>query len=190
MASNRLKDFVSIVKSAGFVILDTETTGLHNAEIVQIAVIDHNAKTLLDTLVKPIEDIPWEAINVHGIDNDMVVDAPDWAQVWLRVQHRIAGRNVIVYNVAFDRACLFSATHIAGINRVDWGENSEWFCAMKAFAEIAGDWHHYFGQYRWKTLKFAVNHFGGDNISGEHNALADCRHTLFVSEKIAFLDLS
>lgn len=35
------------------VILDTETTGLHDAEIVQIAVIDHAGTVLLDTLVNP-----------------------------------------------------------------------------------------------------------------------------------------
>lgn len=35
-----MDQFSQIVASGNFVILDTETTGLHNAEICQIAIID------------------------------------------------------------------------------------------------------------------------------------------------------
>jgi len=44
-----------------YVILDTETTGLGCAEIVQIGIIDLDGKILLDSLVKPSIPIPYDA---------------------------------------------------------------------------------------------------------------------------------
>ena len=42
-----------------FCILDTETTGLDdNAEIVEIAIIDKEERTLINQLVKPTQRIP------------------------------------------------------------------------------------------------------------------------------------
>jgi DNA polymerase III epsilon subunit-like protein len=40
------------------VILDTETTGLYDAEICEISVIDREGNVLLDTLVKPKKNYP------------------------------------------------------------------------------------------------------------------------------------
>jgi len=58
-------------------ILDTETTGLdEHAEIVEIAVIDCTGAVLLDTLVRPAGPIPAEAVEIHGITNEMVVQIP------------------------------------------------------------------------------------------------------------------
>ncbi len=42
-------------------ILDTETTGLYDAEIVELSIIDTAGNVLLDTLVRPTRPIPAEA---------------------------------------------------------------------------------------------------------------------------------
>src|SRR5690606_33823093 len=54
------------------VILDTETTGLYDAEIVEIAVIDLGGNILMNTLVRPKNPIPAEVTAIHGINNEMV----------------------------------------------------------------------------------------------------------------------
>lgn len=185
MTSKMLREFVAVAKSDDFVILDIETTALHNSECVQIAVINQDRDVLLDTLVKPQKQIPWAAINVHGIDNEMVKDAPVWRDVWPDIANAITGRNVIVYNVAFDRSVLYSTDLQAGIPHTKWIENSDWFCAMEAFAEIFGDWNSYHGSFKWQKLATAVRHFGGHEMTDYHGALADCRHTLFVTQEIA-----
>lgn len=60
-----------LINSDNFVILDTETTGLdEHDEIVEVAVIDMSGKVLLNTLVNPIQPIPYEATQIHGITND------------------------------------------------------------------------------------------------------------------------
>ena len=81
---NRFKD---IVRSGDFVVIDTETTGLVGSEICQIAIVDSQGNTLLDTLVRPIHTIPLKAIEIHGIDNGKVQDAPNFAEV--REQARV-----------------------------------------------------------------------------------------------------
>jgi DNA polymerase III alpha subunit (gram-positive type) len=53
-----------------WVILDTETTGLYDAEIVEIAVVDPLGEALLNTLVKPTIPIPTEVIEIHGITDE------------------------------------------------------------------------------------------------------------------------
>ncbi len=57
--------------------LDTETTGLDDqAEIVEIAIADHTGQPVFESLVKPVVPITPHLTAIHGIDNDMVADAP------------------------------------------------------------------------------------------------------------------
>jgi DNA polymerase III subunit epsilon len=65
-----------------FVILDTETTGIKEPEICQIAIIDHNANTLLNTLVRPNKPIESQAQSVHGISNESVKNAPTFREIY------------------------------------------------------------------------------------------------------------
>ncbi|MEG4830898.1 3'-5' exonuclease [Microcoleus sp. F8-D3] len=68
-----------------WVILDTETTGLYDAEIVEIAIIDRLGEMLLDTLIKPTISIPAEAAYLHGITDEIVADAPSFPEVYPRI---------------------------------------------------------------------------------------------------------
>jgi DNA polymerase-3 subunit epsilon len=63
-------------------ILDTETTGLYDAEIVKIAIINYLGEILLDTLIKPSILIPAEVTDIHGISDAMVADAPTFPEVY------------------------------------------------------------------------------------------------------------
>jgi DNA polymerase III epsilon subunit-like protein len=76
------KRFWDVIKSGDFFVIDTETTGLgDDAEVCQIAVVDNNGRTVLDTYVRPVAPIPAEATHVHGITNEMVEKAPGWAEI-------------------------------------------------------------------------------------------------------------
>ena len=74
-------DFYETIAARNFCVLDTETTGLKDAEICQIAIIDHTGEVLFNTLVKPVKPIPSDAVRVHGITNEQVQNAPSWAEV-------------------------------------------------------------------------------------------------------------
>mgnify|MGYP006445668973 CR=1 FL=1 len=67
---------------ANFVVLDTETTGLdHGDEIVEIAVVDAEGRTLLDERIRPSVPISPEAQAIHGITMESLADAPQWPDI-------------------------------------------------------------------------------------------------------------
>jgi len=174
---NRLRK--AIEAHLSYVILDTETTGLYNAEIVQIAIIEHQANVLLDTYVQPQNAIPEEATAIHGITDEMVVEAPQWYGVCADVRRILDGKLVLIYNADFDMGCIRSSDKHCGLDPYPYRQYSDVQCVMKAYAEKRGDWHNYYKSYSWQTLTSATQHFGYE-LADAHTALADCLGTLAV----------
>ena len=99
-----MSQFSDLVMSGNYIILDTETTGLKlGSEIVSLAIIDSAAQVHYDLLIRPVRPIPSDATAIHGITNAMVEDAPTWAMLHNTLKTWLAGKNIIVYNAAFDR---------------------------------------------------------------------------------------
>jgi len=171
-----------------FCILDTETTGLEgDSEIVEIALLDKNGKTLLNQLVKPTRRIPSDVIGIHGINNDEVKNAPSFKKVWPRIE-RILKRQkqIVVYNVDFDVRMIEQSCGKYEIeSKLD---RFTWECAMAAYAEFYGEWNDYFGGWKWQKLitatRWATNQLKCDH-HGTHRALNDCRNTLLVLKALA-----
>ncbi|MEP3441151.1 MAG: 3'-5' exonuclease [Sulfitobacter sp.] len=96
-----------------YVVFDTETTGLEpqSDEVVQLgAVRIVNGKVVtsedFETLVNPGIPIPKRSTQVHGIDNSMVADAPDFTEVCKKFHAYAADSILIAHNAAFDMAFL------------------------------------------------------------------------------------
>lgn len=166
-----------------YLILDTETTGLTNAEIVDIAIIDNQANVLLNTLVKPVNPIPAAASKIHGITMDMVADAPGWDTVHDIVYGLIYRQHVVVYNAKFDRHMLYSSDEHCNIGGMPWRDVATWYCCMEGYAAYYGDWNSYHNSYRWQKLTDAYHHLGGTD-NQHHRALLDCMMTLYVTRKM------
>jgi DNA polymerase-3 subunit epsilon len=165
------------------VILDTETTGLNrdrDDEPVQIAVIDWDGNVLLDTLVKPSFPIPADSTRIHGITDEMVKDAPTFADIQDKFIEAIRGKHVVIYNADYDRGILSNVAK-GDLLRIHAGVVS---CAMNRYAQFYGDWNDYHGSYRWQSL---INACGqqGIEVTGEHSALGDCKLTLALMRKMA-----
>ncbi|MBV1843225.1 3'-5' exonuclease [Photobacterium ganghwense] len=173
------------------VILDTETTGLDDqAEICEISIIDASGAVLLDTLVKPLRPIPAEVIAIHGITNDMVADAPTWAEIYQDVLALLAGRCVVIYNASYDVRLMLQSTIFAGVDRNDAlalfkAIKPTVCCAMLAYAEFYGDWVGNRDNYRWQCLVNAADQQGVVIEGKAHRALADCQTTLGVVRAMA-----
>lgn len=180
-----LKSFEHMLKSsAGYVVLDTETTGLNDGEICQIAVVSSEGETLLDTLVFPTMGIPAAATRVHGITEEMVKDAPGWADIYPKLLPILTGRNVVVWNAVYDRKMMHRSAEYARLPKTDWKQISTWWCAMEAFAELYGDWNNYHQNYRWQKLSTACAYYRLP-IANAHSALGDVQMTLAVCRRMA-----
>lgn len=167
-----LADFIDMLQANEYLILDTETTGLREGEIVQIAIQTQNGVTLLDTLIRPSQPIPADATRIHGITDEMVAEAPLWSDVVPQIEAYTQGAELVVYNAIYDRRMMHQTAARAGLPHFVWKEHARWWCAMHAFAEWYGDWNEYHQSYRWQTLSKAAAVLGIEQ-DGAHTALSD-----------------
>jgi DNA polymerase-3 subunit epsilon len=167
------------------VILDTETTGLHGAQMCDLAIINAKGETLFSSLVKPTIPIPGAASAVHHITDEMVQHAPTCADVWPAVRGLLRGSLVVTYNAQYDKGILIAslAAHRIPTQLGDLG--MAWRCAMKLYAQFYGDWDVYRASYRWQKLGLAAEQCGIAVNETLHHALADTRLTLAVLTHIA-----
>ena len=91
----------SILADPTTIVLDTETTGLNGAYIVDLAVIARG-KTLINTLVNPGMHIPSGASEIHGIYDDDVKNAPTFDDIWPKFEKLLRKSRVVIYNAPYD----------------------------------------------------------------------------------------
>lgn len=166
--------------SSPFCIFDTETTGLDNeAQIIEIAVIDENGSTLLETLVKPSVTISPESTKVHGILESDVETASSFDDVFLKLIEVTKGKRVIAYNNDFDnrliKQSLKQGRNLAAFELFLEQSDS---CLMKLFAKYNGEFNSS-GSYKWKSLSYAAEYFGVPTDKA-HRAKDDCLMALGV----------
>jgi len=157
-----------------FLVLDTETTGLHDyAEICQIAIVDHTGQVLLDQLVKPTLPIPDDVAAIHGITDDLVADQPTWRSVREHVARLIRGKTVVVYNAEFDLRMMVQSDYMHELPVLPYGRLANFQCAMRAYANGG----------RWVRLSQACAAHGIPTHNA-HSALGDCLMTLALVRKV------
>ena len=168
------------------VYLDTETTGLDGqAEICDLAVVDHDGTVLLDTLVRPSRPIPPGASRVHGITDEMVSAAPTFAEVLPRLVEVLAGRTLVIYNAAYDLRMLIQAERVCRTEVRGYVPAESVHCAMELYAEWWGEWNDYHGSFRWQKLGQAARQQGIELPADLHRARADAELTRRLLEAMA-----
>lgn len=149
----------SILERLDVVYLDTETTGLHGAYLVEIAVLSRHGGAMIDTLVKPPVPCESGAEWVHGITSSMLEDAPTFPEIYRRLQEILSDRHVVIYNSSFDTEILNNCCDYYELPRLKFTTS----CAMNQYAAYFGEYSSYWGNYKWQKLP------GG----GRHRAAAD-----------------
>lgn len=171
-----------VLADPGTVVLDCETTGLHDeARIVDLAVygvagdvlFGAPGEILVNTLLNPGEPIPAEATGIHGITDQHVAGAPSFGDVAEQLGAALAGKRVLIYNEPYDveRLRYELTVHYRQAGHADpeasaaaWIDSMRFEDAMIPYSDWVGDWSDYWGNYTWQPL------YGGD-----HRALGDCR---------------
>ncbi|MCX4580713.1 3'-5' exonuclease [Streptomyces sp. NBC_01571] len=156
------------------VVLDTETTGLHDAaRIIDLGVLSITETTLMDRLLDPGEPVPASATDVHGLTDDDVRGAPTFSDVFNDLTTVLAGKRVLIYNKAYDAARL---RHELQLHYRRTGHPAPrdaataWLAAIRCedamipYSDWCGDWSDYWGNYTWQPLP-----------GSGHRAIPDCR---------------
>lgn len=96
-----------ITVSVTFAVVDIETTG-NSAQfggITEIAIVRTDGEKILDkfsSLINPEIAIPGFITNLTGITNEMVADAPTFAEISQTIYERLEGCVFVAHNVNFD----------------------------------------------------------------------------------------
>jgi DNA polymerase-3 subunit epsilon len=134
-----------------YAILDVETTGLDDAEIVEIAVVGLNEEVLFHSLIRPEREIPAEATVIHGITDEMVAVAPQWKEVWSKVRGTFVDRTALIFNAGFDSGIIHTACRGKGVPAGII--NNE--CVMETYARYARSNNSYHRDFSWIGLQDA-----------------------------------
>jgi len=159
-------------------VLDTETTGLRDPQIVEIAILNLQGEILFHSLVKPAKEIEPGAEAVHGISNAEVADKPTFADISPQLSLLLTDKKIATYNVGFDFRALRCSRQAANLPQPKY-EDQEWECAMHWYAQFCGEYggrsdrHDRFA-YRWQRLP-----------SAGHRAVADCLALIDLLRKMA-----
>jgi len=151
------------------IFLDTETTGLYapRDKIVELAIIDYYGNELINMLINPGRDIPQRVVNIHGIDNNMVKNAPTIDDLMPRIKKIFdISEAVVIYNADFDTSFLPQAL---------WNQD-EIHCCMKEFIFLYSELEGHFSGKRFPLKKAynVVTHRKIEELGKTHRALSDC----------------
>lgn len=103
---------------------DTETTGIRpdRDRIIELAAFDPTLNRTFLSFVNPQCPIPAEATAIHGITDEMVASAPDFAEVGKEFAAFCEGEVALIAhnNEAFDRLFLMQEYKRANVEMPDW----------------------------------------------------------------------
>lgn len=96
-----------MARNIGYAVVDLETTGLDKDgtdAIVEIAIVLLDSKGYVtgyyETIVKP--NRPLAAVNIHKINEAMIVNAPSFGEIVQTVASLLKGRKLIAHNAEFE----------------------------------------------------------------------------------------
>ena len=163
-----------------FVVLDTETTGLEDTDqIIEIAIVDYNGNTIMNTRLNPSVDIDPGAQSVHGISIDDLHGLPQYPDIEAELRAALEGKSIIIFNSSFDIRML-RQTALAFNRSVKWLEDPSTYCAMRQAVKKYGATN----RYGTISLSNAVIRSKCGWHGEAHSALGDALTTLELWKKM------
>lgn len=149
-----------------FVAIDLETANADLASICQVGVVTFEDGRVVESwgsLVNPQDYFDWINIDIHGIDEAAVKDAPTFQQIYAAILDRLQ-HHVVVSHTSFDRTALSQAIAKHNLS----GIPCHWLDSARVVRRAWTQWSH--------------KGYGLTNVCGElgisftaHDAVEDAR---------------
>lgn len=164
---------LKLTKPIAFIDLETTGTNLGSDRIVEIAIIKiltDGTQSIKRKLLNPEMPISQTSIDIHGITNQMVKDAPTFRQVANELKQMLDGCDLAGYNS----------------NRFDIPLLVEEFLRVEVDFDMKGrrlvDVQKIFHLMEQRTLSAAYKFYCNKQLDGAHSAEVDARATLEILE--------
>lgn len=109
------------------IVLDTETTGFdpkNGDKIIEIGAVELFKRKLTQKsyhqYIQPERDVPLDAIAVHGITNEFLIDKPLFSEIVEDFMTFVAGTELIIHNAPFDVG--FINHELSQLSNNRWGK--------------------------------------------------------------------
>jgi DNA polymerase III epsilon subunit-like protein len=178
---------------SGFVVIDSETTGLHRGldEIIELAIVHSSGTVLFNSLIQPenLAERNFLATDIHGITREDLENAPRLPEVWPTIRAVLRHwPRVLVYNASFDHTMLESTALRYGYRVPGAPYGQLWECLMHQCARYGGIWSSYHGGWSYWTLDGISSLLGVERQGDRHRALSDALVALDVVRALAHQD--
>lgn len=164
---------LKLTKPLAFIDLETTGTNLGTDRIVEIAVVKilpDGTQSIKRKLVNPEIPISQASIDIHGITNEMVKDAPTFRQIANELRQMLDGCDIAGYNS----------------NRFDIPLLVEEFLRVEVDFDMKGrklvDVQKVFHLMEQRTLSAAYKFYCNKQLEGAHGAEVDARATYEILE--------
>jgi DNA polymerase-3 subunit epsilon len=164
---------LKLTKPLAFIDLETTGTNLGTDRIIEIAIIKilpDGTRSVKRKLINPEMPIPQASIDIHGITNEMVKDAPSFRQVAHELKQMLDHCDLAGYNS----------------NRFDIPLLMEEFLRAQIDFDMKGrrmvDVQKIFHQMEQRTLSAAYKFYCNKNLESAHSAEADASATHEILE--------
>jgi len=155
-----------------FTVFDIETTGCsqYRDRIVELAAVRLDADGTLSrfsSLVHPGMRVPPQAVKIHGIDDEMLRDAPSFKELAPRFLEFASGSKLVAHNARFDLSFLQESLLREGLPLWEGGAYDSIVIVRKAYPGLPS--------YSLQALRAQ---FALDDEGQAHRAAADAEWTL------------
>jgi len=167
-----------VLSECEFAVVDVETTGSrpsHGDRITEVAVVavgPRGVQTVCERLVNPERSIPAVVTAITRITNDMVRDAPLFAEITDDVLRALEGRIFVAHNARFDWVFLSHELRRACGVRLDGSR----LCTVDLTRRLVTG-------LRSRSLDSVTQYFGVP-VDGRHRAGGDARATAEVLRRL------
>ena len=167
--NRRLGRYADLWREGRIVVIDTETTGLDDPEIVEIAAVEaRSGRVLVNERVRPITEIEDGASDIHGIRNADLIDAPRWPEVAKRFHAALPTKVLFAaFNSDFDLWAYWNTCKLHGVST---RKRPTWLCLKREVADLADP-----DLGRYTNLRNAADRAHVEFDGDAHAALTDAR---------------